>query len=517
LGIARRSLKQPFTSIKHHEFVSEIRTGKVKSTEDKEITMKVRFVFLTAFAVCWAYSMPALAQFKDRGFEVGLYGGGALDNNNSDEAKIGLKVRAALALPVFDPLQAEFGYAYTSLVAKEYQAEMMPLDLRLRLCPFHTETVIPYIYAGAGAFYYTHRKLPDDADTSAEDNVWSGFVPAGLGVQLKLTDYFSLDMHGGYNQTFTKDLNPNKETNEDSYFTFAVGFRFGDPWGIRDTDGDGLDNKREKQLGTDPRKSDTDGDGLKDGDEVKTHLTAPLKADTDGDGLSDSDEIQQYKTDPLKVDTDGDGLNDGDEVLHYKTDPQKTDSDSDGLNDGDEVLQYKTDPLMTDTDGDKLNDGDEVAKYRTNPLNKDTDNGTVDDGTEVTRDTDPLNAADDVPKIAITEIGKPIVLAGIVFKTNSAEIQPASGQILNDAYETLRDNPKLEVEINGYTDATGSRDKNMKLSDSRANAVRQWLIKKGIDEKRLTAKGFGPDNPIGDNKTAEGKQMNRRIEFVRTK
>jgi OOP family OmpA-OmpF porin len=147
----------------------------------------------------------------------------------------------------------------------------------------------------------------------------------------------------------------------------------------------------------------------------------------------------------------------------------------------------------------------------------DTDGGTVDDGTEVARGTDPLNPADDVPKIAITEIGKPIVLEGIVFKTNSAEILPESEKTLNDAYETLRDNPKLEVGINGYTDATGSRDKNMKLSEARANSVKLWLVKKGIDEKRMATKGFGPDNPIGDNKTTEGKQKNRRIEFVRTK
>ncbi len=82
-----------------------------------------------------------------------------------------------------------------------------------------------------------------------------------------------------------------------------------------DPDNDGLTNAQEFTNGTDPNNADSDGDGLKDGEEINTTKTDPSKADTDGDGLKDGDEINLYKTDPTKTDSDGDGLPDADEVL----------------------------------------------------------------------------------------------------------------------------------------------------------------------------------------------------------
>src|SRR5690348_1668429 len=109
-------------------------------------------------------------------------------------------------------------------------------------------------------------------------------------------------------------------------------------------DGDGLTNLQDYNAGTDPKNADTDGDGLKDGQEVSTYQTSPLLADTDGDGLSDGAEVNTYHTDPLNPDTDGDGLNGGDEVLKYHTNPLVADTDGDGFPDGMEVA-YGTDPL----------------------------------------------------------------------------------------------------------------------------------------------------------------------------
>lgn len=88
---------------------------------------------------------------------------------------------------------------------------------------------------------------------------------------------------------------------------------------------------------TDPNNPDTDGDGLRDGDEVHFFKTDPTLPDTDHDSLSDFEEIRQWKTDPLVKDTDGDGLSDGDEVLVYHSNPLKTDSDGDGYADPLEV------------------------------------------------------------------------------------------------------------------------------------------------------------------------------------
>lgn len=90
-----------------------------------------------------------------------------------------------------------------------------------------------------------------------------------------------------------------------------------------DVDQDGLSDEQEKRIGTDPQKPDTDGDGLRDGDELLVYGTDPLKQDTDGDVLWDGQEVSIYKTDPKKSDTDGDGIPDGVEVT-TGTDPLAT-------------------------------------------------------------------------------------------------------------------------------------------------------------------------------------------------
>lgn len=167
-----------------------------------------------------------------------------------------------------------------------------------------------------------------------------------------------------------------------------------------DDDKDGLSNKKEKELGTDPSNPDTDGDGLTDGEEVNTHKSDPLKADTDEDGLYDAEELNIYKTNLLKKDTDEDGLLDFYEVNETGTSPLLIDTDGNGVNDGLEDLdgdnlsnlqeqELKTDPQKNDTDFDKLSDGEEVAKG-TAPLNADTDGDNLLDGEEEALSFNPL-------------------------------------------------------------------------------------------------------------------------------
>ena len=162
-----------------------------------------------------------------------------------------------------------------------------------------------------------------------------------------------------------------------------------------DTDGDGLTDCEEGEIGTLPDDPDTDDDGLSDGDEVDTHGTLPLDSDTDDDGLSDGDEVNTYGTEPTDEDTDNDLLSDGDEVLVYGTDPLEGDSDDDGLSDGEEMQVHHTDPLDPDTDDEGLSDGDEVLVHGTDPLKPDTDDDGLSDYIEVTYGTDPNKADTD--------------------------------------------------------------------------------------------------------------------------
>jgi outer membrane protein OmpA-like peptidoglycan-associated protein len=114
------------------------------------------------------------------------------------------------------------------------------------------------------------------------------------------------------------------------------------------------------------------------------------------------------------------------------------------------------------------------------------------------------------------EIKAALVLEGVNFKTNSAELEPTSIAILDKAAESLLAWPEVKVEVGGHTDSTGSAVKNRTLSQARADAVRSYLISKGVAADRMTAKGYGPDKPIADNATKEGKAKNRRVELTRT-
>lgn len=172
-----------------------------------------------------------------------------------------------------------------------------------------------------------------------------------------------------------------------------------------DTDGDGLADAREAELGTDPSRRDTDRDGLSDGDEVNRYRTDPLRADTDGDGLFDGDEVRGiagHATNPLLTDTDADGLSDAAEIRQHHTNPNWADTDGDGLSDGTEVLDVHSDPndardigrpiwgLEGDGDADGVNDAYE-AQVGLNRFDADTDDDGVSDGAELDEyHTDPL-------------------------------------------------------------------------------------------------------------------------------
>jgi hypothetical protein len=166
--------------------------------------------------------------------------------------------------------------------------------------------------------------------------------------------------------------------------------------GERDSDGDGLTDKQELEIGTDPNNPDTDSDGLSDGEEVLRRNTDPLNPDTDGDGLTDGAEVLNHNTDPLNPDTDGDKLVDGDEI-NIGTDPLNPDTDSDGLIDGDESLPCP-DPLNPDSDGDGIIDGQDIDPCdANNPSLTATAEASIPTATPVTPTAPPTELPTETP------------------------------------------------------------------------------------------------------------------------
>jgi outer membrane protein OmpA-like peptidoglycan-associated protein len=109
-----------------------------------------------------------------------------------------------------------------------------------------------------------------------------------------------------------------------------------------------------------------------------------------------------------------------------------------------------------------------------------------------------------------------IVATGIRFDVGKATLKPESMGIINTIAEMMEEHPDLNFSIEGHTDSDGDMEANQKLSEARANTVKEKLLDMGISADRLTTKGFGESNPIAPNTTAEGKANNRRVEFVKT-
>ena len=127
-----------------------------------------------------------------------------------------------------------------------------------------------------------------------------------------------------------------------------------------------------------------------------------------------------------------------------------------------------------------------------------------------------LAANDALAKLAAKDEERGMVITlsgGVTFRSNDAQLLPAAQTKLDDVAVALLTNGR-PVSIQGYTDSKGSQSRNIDLSQRRAEAVRSYLITRGLAADRVVAKGMGPDRPIADNGNAEGRANNRRVEIV---
>jgi outer membrane protein OmpA-like peptidoglycan-associated protein len=289
--------------------------------------------------------------------------------------------------------------------------------------------------------------------------------------------------------------------------TYGVQLTFGWSGLIKqpDSDKDGIIDKKDKC----PEQAE-DKDGYLDDDGCPD-------PDNDGDFIADvNDSCPNEKATcsgclPKIVDTDKDGLLDDKDKC-----PQQPE-DIDGFQDDDGC----PDP---DNDGDGIGDAldkcpnqaEDVDGYEDMDGCPDPDNDA--DGIPDIKDQCPnkkgIPEEQGCPRAKEIKRGK-LILVGVNFQAGKAILDPNSYRILDQVYESLVEWPEVKLEIQGHTDSQGNYTKNKQLSQKRAEAVMIYLIQKGIAPDRLRALGFGPDNPIADNKTANGRAKNRRVEMNR--
>jgi outer membrane protein OmpA-like peptidoglycan-associated protein len=115
-----------------------------------------------------------------------------------------------------------------------------------------------------------------------------------------------------------------------------------------------------------------------------------------------------------------------------------------------------------------------------------------------------------------TARGLIVSMPDVLFDTGKADLKPTTRERLAKVAGILLAYPDIHVEVDGYTDSTGSLELNERLSQQRAKSVRSYLASQGVNQSSITTQGFGPDNPVASNGTAAGRQQNRRVELVVT-
>ncbi len=130
------------------------------------------------------------------------------------------------------------------------------------------------------------------------------------------------------------------------------------------------------------------------------------------------------------------------------------------------------------------------------------------------KDTLLFTSIEKIFELTPIEQGNSMVLKNLFFDFDSDSIKPSSFPELDLLVEFLHENPEINISINGHTDSVGSDIYNKTLSENRALAVRNYLIKRDIDPSRLFSIGFGASLPIESNETHEGRAINRRTEIV---
>ena len=396
-----------------------------------------------------------------------------------------------------------------------------------------TAKFYPFLTAGVGLAHYDASMH----DTPYLEEVTKGIdfiVPVGAGLKYQITDGFALAYKYLYNFTNQDIRDQNRGAEKPIYQEVKGNDRFGKhvfsvifSFGKKDSDKDGVADKYDKCPNTPAGVTvdangcpvDGDGDGVPDYLDKCPNTPKGVKVDangcpvdSDGDGVADY--LDKCPNTPKGVTVDANGC--------------PVDSDGDGVPDYLDKCPNTPKGVQVDANGCPVDsDGDGIPDY----LDKcpDTPRNVVVDENGCPVDTDGdgipdyLDKCPDVPGIPenkgcpeVKEETKKVfdrALQGIQFESGKDVLKSSSYKVLDEIVTILKENPEYSIDVCGHTDSSGNADKNLILSQKRADAVKKYFTDREIDEARINAVGYGINKPVADNNTAAGRAKNRRVEF----
>lgn len=429
----------------------------------------------------------------DYRFWEGIFDFGQLDNSG---------FRVGVERYLNSSFDVEAGLSYGKLIYEDvYKGNLTDFDLRL-VYKFDNgyifkkdSKVAPYIFAGYGVAW--HSNISGRLQYQEFEDGSYAMLPIGGGLKFKVTEDAEINARAAYKSSISQSPN---------YMQYALGVSFS-LGGEKDSDGDGVTNKEDacpEVAGPVENQGcpwpDTDGDGVLDKDDECPTEAGTLNGcpDKDRDGIKDSEDacpdvagIAAFNGCP---DTDGDGVKDSEDQCPNQAGTLNgcPDSDGDGVKDADDQCPNQAGTLngCPDADGDGIKDSDDQCPQ-----------------------TAGLAGNNGCPEVK-EEVKQVLDLAvkSIQFNSGSDVLKQSSYNSLDQVAVLMTEND-FNLSLSGYTDNTGREDSNLELSKRRANAVKQYLIDKGVDASRLAAEGYGIANPIADNNTRAGRAQNRRVEL----
>jgi OmpA-OmpF porin, OOP family len=490
--------------------------------------------------IVFAASYSISAQTADKKWSIGIHGG--LNQYNGDlgngfyafeDGNYGMfGINASRYLNRFFDLSITGNYGKVGIAeddgivtnpTKSFLANMLHMNLNLRFKFLGNDNykLSPFIFGGIGLSHYKY--LGNHSGKSTDGSFVTGFgltyhVAPSVSLQLMdnfiFTDYDRVD-------------NVEGPKYYDYYLQHSLGiaFNFGCS---KDSDKDGVPDKRDKcpntpkgvKVNANGCPIDSDGDGVADyldkcpGTQKGVTVDANgCILDSDGDGVADY--LDKCPGTPKDVKVDANGCpfdSDGDGVADYldkcPDTPKGTKVDAKGCSldsDGDGVADYL----------DKCPNTPANVKVDAAGCPPDKDGDGIPDYLDKCPDVKGTAANKGCPEVKkeVQEVFQK-ALQGIQFETGKDVIRPGSFPILNNVVSIMKENKEYNLIINGHTDNVGKPDANMTLSQKRAEAVKAYLVKNGVEQNRLNSFGYGDTKPVADNKTPEGRAKNRRVEFV---
>ena len=444
--------------------------------------MKVKTFLLAIGGIVMLFACSVYAEIQPGSFSVSPLVGGYFFDRTQD-FKNTLTYGGGLGYDFTEHFGVEGLYNVLDTKTKSTDADVNGYLARIEgLIYFGSnKNLVPYIAVGAGSINIKHPINKLD----------KRFGEFGFGLKYFLSDKIAF-------RADIRDIMVPSKFNP--LITAGLTFHFG---GARK-----VEAAEEKPV---PQIKDSDGDGVTDDMDKCPNTPAGVKVDSvgcpldsDKDGVTDDMDKCPNTPSGVKVDSMGCPL----------------DSDKDGVPDyldkcPNTPAGVKVDGVGCPLDSDK----DEVPDY----LDKcpDTPMGVKVDSVGCPLDSDGDGVIDtndqcpDTPKGAAVDKRGCWVIKDLQFDTAKATIKPQYIKQLDDVVTILKENPSLKVEIQGHTDNVGKEKYNEKLSIKRAQAVMEFLEKKGIDKNRLNAKGYGFSKPAASNDTPEGRAENRRVELTR--